>query len=200
MEYCEELLKYIADNQNRNALLLLESLKKDSFPKSYLEAREKILITEAAKCLNKRIPQLYVDEKLLAKDLFEDGVPIENIVERLCSLVRNCAKADRDTALKKAASYIDGNLFNYQLTVGTAAEYAGLSQSEFVKIFRKISGVTPGDYIGEKRSLKSIEYLKENKSVEKAAFLVGFSAVETYIRTFKKHMGITPGTWKKKNL
>ena len=60
--------------------------------------------------------------------------------------------------------------------------------------------VTPGDYIGQKRCIKSIEYLKENKSVEKAALSVGFSAVETYIRTFRKHTGMTPGMWKKKNL
>ena len=200
MEYCEELVKYIESNENRNAIAFLEKLRSNSPCRAYGDAREKILITEVAKLLNKRLPSVYANEKTLIKNLFEDGMSTEKAIEMLCTLVRDCTKEDKKTSFQKALSYIEENLFSCQLTVGSVAEYSGLSQSELVKLFKENVSVTPGDCIGEKRCIKSIEYLMENKSVEKASLSVGFSAVETYIRTFKKHMGMTPGMWKKKNL
>lgn len=200
MGYCEELVKYILNSENRNAIAFLERMRSNSPCKFYGEAREKILIIEAAKLLNKRLPFVYADEKTLIKNLFEDEIPTEKVIEMLCTLVRNCTREDKKASFEKALSYIGENLFSCQLTVGNAAEYTGLSQSELVKLFKENIAVTPGDYIGEKRCIKSIEYLTENKSVEKAALSVGFSTVETYIRTFKKHMRMTPGMWKKKNL
>ena len=200
MEYCEELIKYIESNENRNAIAFLEKLRSNFPCTSYGDAREKILIIEAAKLLNKKLPFVYADEKALIKNLFEDGMSTEKVIEMLCALVRDCTKEDKQASFQKALSYIEENLFSCQLTVGSVAEYAGLSQSELVKLFKENVSVTPGDYIGEKRCIKSIGYLTENKSVEKAALSVGFSAVETYIRTFKKNMGMTPGVWKKKNL
>lgn len=200
MEYCEELVKYILNSENRNAIAFLEKLRSNSPCKSYGEAREKILITEAVRQLNKKLPFVYVDEKTLIKNLFVDGMSAEKAIESLCTLVRNCTREDKKSAFQKAISYIEENLFSCQLTVGGVAEYSGLSQSELVKLFKENIAVTPGDYIGEKRCVKSIEYLTENKSVERVALSVGFSTVETYIRTFKKHIGMTPGMWKKKNL
>lgn len=200
MEYCEELVKYIESKENRNAIAFLEKLRSNSPCRAYGDAREKILITEAAKLLNKKLPFVYTDEKTLIKSLFEDGMSTEKAIEMLCILVRDCTREDKQASFQKALSYIGENLFSCQLTVGSVAEYSGLSQSELVKLFKENVSVTPGDYIGEKRCIKSIEYLMKDKSVEKAALSAGFSAVETYIRTFKKHMGMTPGMWKKKNL
>lgn len=200
MEYCEELVKYIESNENRNATAFLEKLRSNSPCTSYGEAREKVLLIESAKLLNKKLPFVYADEKALIKNLFEDGMSTEKAIEMLCILVRDCKREDRYASFQKALLYIEKNLFSCQLTVGNVAEYTGFSQSELVKLFKENVSVTPGDYIGEKRCIKSIEYLTENISVEKAALSVGFSAVETYIRTFKKHMGMTPGMWKKKNL
>lgn len=200
MEYCEELVKYIESNENRNAIAFLEKLRNNSPCRAYGDAREKILIIETAKLLNRKLPFVYADEKSLIKNLFEDGMSAEKAIEMLCSLVRDCTREDKQASFEKALSYIEENMFSCQLTVGNAAEYSGLSQSELIKLFKENVSVTPGDYIGERRCAKSIEYLMKDKSVEKAALSVGFSAVETYIRTFKKHMGMTPGMWKKKNL
>ncbi len=200
MEYREELVKYIESNENRNAIAFLEKLRSISPCRAYGDAREKILIIEAAQLLNKKLPFVYADEKTLIKNLFEDGMSAEKAIEMLCTLVRDCTKEDKQASFQKALSYIEENLFSCQLAVGSVAEYTGLSQSELVKLFKENIAVTPGDYIGEKRCIKSIEHLMKDKSVEKAALSVGFSVVETYIRTFKKHIGMTPGMWKKKNL
>ena len=72
MEYCEELIKYIESKENRNAIAFLEKLRSNSPCTSYGEAREKILIIESAKILNKKFPFMYADEKALIKSLFAD--------------------------------------------------------------------------------------------------------------------------------
>lgn len=200
MLYSEELVRLIVNNENRNAIALLEKLRDNSFCTPYVLAREKLLITETARILNERLPLCYIDESNLIKDLFEDNMATEKAIEMLCMLVKKSNRADKQSAVEKSLSYIDKNIFSCQLTVGGAAEYSALTQSEFVKLFKESKGITPGDYIGKKRAKESISYLEKNFSVEKVACAVGFSSVETYIRTFKKHMGMTPGMWKKKYL
>ena len=200
MKYCEELFAHIAKGERKKAIVFLDSLKKKTSCKAYGEAREKILIVETAGIFNERIPLGFVDENALAEDLFEDRLSAVEAVERLCTSFLECACQNRHNAFKKALSYIDKNFLSCQLTVSDVAQYSGRSQSDLVKLFKENAGVTPGDYIGKKRIEESISYLRKNTSVEKSAILVGFSSVETYIRTFKKHMGMTPGMWKKKYL
>ena len=200
MLYSEELVRSIVNNENRKAIAILEKLRDDSSCKPYVMAREKLLITETAKILNERLSFCYIDESSLIKGLFEEKLTAEKAIEMLCLIVRKSNRADKQSAVEKALSYIDKNIFSCQLTVGGAAEYSALTQPEFVKLFKESKGITPGDYIGKKRAEGSVSYLEKNFSVEKAAYAVGFSSVETYIRTFKKHVGLTPGMWKKKYL
>jgi len=200
MEHCEELVKYIINRENRNAIDFLRRLREEPFCSDYLFAREKVLIIEAAKMLSMKLPFLYADEKSLAEKLFSGKISSEEAIKLLCDLVRNSANLDRQSAFCKATEFIGKNLTKNQLTVGAVADYTGITQVELVKLFKENIQTTPGDYIGKKRAENSISYLKKNISVEKTACAIGFSSVETYIRTFKKHIGITPGMWKKKYL
>ena len=166
----------------------------------YADAREKILLVEAAKHLNDSLPTFYADINCLAEDLFEGKLSSKDTIDFLCTKVKDSVKEDRQTAFSKALAFIEENLLRNQLSVAASAEYAGISQSSLVKLFADNMGITPGDYIGKKRCQKSIELLREDTSVENTALSVGFSSVESYIRAFRKHMEMTPGTWKKKYL
>lgn len=200
MEYCEELVQYILNNEKRNAELLLMKIRENSVNGKYADAREKILLIEAAKSLNFMIPAFYTDTGKLAEDLFEEKVSSKDAIDFLCEKVKDAAKEEKQAAFEKSRKFIEENLLNNQLSVSSAAEYAGISQTSLIKLFGDNLSVTPGDYIGKGRCEKSLEYLRKKASVEDAARLSGFSSVETYIRAFKKHMGMTPGIWKKKNL
>ena len=200
MEHKERLVKLILNNEGRKAEMLLSEISKTASNEKYADAREKILLIETAKTLNESLPSFYIDVKTLTERLFEKHMSVKECVSRLCSGVKDSASIERQDLYAKAISFIEGNLTDNQLAVGSVAEYIGLTQSELIKIFKEKKGITPGDYIGKKRAEESLAYLAKNTSVEKAAYAVGFSSVEAYIRTFSKHIGITPGVWKKKNL
>jgi AraC-like DNA-binding protein len=66
---------------------------------------------------------------------------------------------------------------------------------EFSKYFESLSF---GEYIRKLRVDKAIEYLKSGKqSQAEIAYLTGFSDQSHFIRTFKKHTGMTPIQYKK---
>lgn len=200
MEHKKQLLEFIINNENRNAEVFLKKIRENSVCSKYAEAREKILLIETAKGLNRIIPSFYADVKKLTADLFEEKVSVKDTIAFLCMKVKESAKAEKQTAYTKALEFIEENLLGNQLSVGSAAEYAGVSQSSLIKLFAENIGITPGDYIGKGRCERSLEFLRKNASIEATALSVGFSSVETYIRAFNKHMGMTPGMWKKKNL
>lgn len=200
MEHKNQLVNFIINGENRNAEAFLTEIKERAACSEYAEAREKILLIEVAKCLNDRFPAFYADVKKLTADLFENRLSAKACIDYLCRKIKDSLKEEKLESYAKALDFIEENLFSNQLTVGAVAEYTGVSQSGLVKLFCENTGITPGDYIGKGRCEKSLDLLKENMSVENAALSVGFSSVETYIRTFKKHMGLTPGMWKKKYL
>lgn len=200
MENRDKLVSFIVTNQKRNAETLLSDLRENSPCEGYAPAREKILLIETAKEMKRRIPDFYVDTEKLIHDLFEDNISSEEIIGLFIKRIQESAREERKYSYRKALDFINENILSNQLSVGSAADFAGLSQSGFVKLFSENTGMTPGDYIGKKRAEKSLDFLTESFSVEKTAEKVGFSSVEAYIRAFKKHMGMTPGNWKKKNL
>ena len=200
MEHKNELIEYILNNENRNAEALLSELRETSVSEKYATARERLLIVETAKSLNDMLPTFYADIKKLTVDLFEENVSVEDSLALLCEKVGASVKMKKQNSCAKAVDFILDRLTDNQLTVSLVADYTGITQSELVKLFKESKRITPGDYIGQVRAEKSCSFLMKNISVEKTASAVGFSSVETYIRTFKKHMGMTPGMWKKKNL
>lgn len=200
MENRDKLISFITNNQKRNAENLLSDLRKESPCEGYAQARERILLIETAKELKRLIPDFYVDTEKLSYSLFQENISPEEIVDLFSSLVQESARQEKKYSYSKALDFINENILSNQLSVGGAADFAGLSQSGLVKLFTENMGMTPGDYIGKMRAEKSMDFLKENFPVEKTAERVGFSSVESYIRAFKKHMGMTPGNWKKKNL
>ncbi len=200
MEHKNKLIEFIINNENRNAEVFLTKIRENSVCSKYTEAREKILLIETAKSLNNMIPTFYADVKELTADLFEEKVSVKDAIDFICRKVKESAKEEKQTAFAKTCAFIEENLFSNQLSVGSASEYAGISRSSLIKLFAENIGITPGDYIGKGRCERSLEYLRKNVSVENTALSVGFSSVETYIRAFKKHMRMTPGMWKKKNL
>lgn len=73
------------------------------------------------------------------------------------------------------------------------ADYAG-------RLFKKLTGYTPKQYLLEYRLLHSRQLLlQEGGSVASVAARCGFHDVNHFIRTFRNHYGITPKQFQKRN-
>ena len=86
--------------------------------------------------------------------------------------------------------------FQENITVADLAAQEHISVSYLVRIFKEITGQTPITYLNNIRMNKAKQLLADGCPVTAAALNVGFSDVYYFSRAFKKHVGITPSSYK----
>lgn len=90
---------------------------------------------------------------------------------------------------------------NYQkpLALGDLARSAGLSERQFDRRFRAVTGKTPGQYQQQLRCDAARDLLQNsNLPVGDVAAAVGFSDSGYFIRVFRRLAGQTPGDFRRK--
>ena len=79
------------------------------------------------------------------------------------------------------------------------AKESGLSRSVFSERFARYAGEPPMHYIGRWRMQLASRLLAAGSSIGDAAEAVGYSSEAAFQRAFKKHVGTTPGEWRKRS-
>lgn len=93
--------------------------------------------------------------------------------------------------LKKALEYIRLNHQN-QISVEEIAEHACLSTFHFSRLFRKLTGLSPHNYLKQYRLSQSYKRLQNNTSVFDTAIETGFYDSSHFIKTFHSYMAVSP--------
>lgn len=76
-----------------------------------------------------------------------------------------------------------------------------VSYSYFRKMFKKYTGVSPGQYHLQLRIIRAKELLvSTDKSVKEISYELGFQSIFYFSNMFKKKVGITPSNFRNKNL
>ncbi|WP_257346161.1 AraC family transcriptional regulator [Pseudalkalibacillus decolorationis] len=85
-----------------------------------------------------------------------------------------------------------------QLQISNLSSIAGYTPQHFTRLFRRIYGQTPRDYLESFRFEKAVFLLEENPEmpIQEVAARVGIE-YSYFIRVFKKKYQVTPGTYKK---
>ena len=157
---------------------------------------------------------IYPDEKNTSE--------IENIFKSLCEvadsaseyllffsllrLIRDCADgapAERASNIPKdllrSVNYICENM-STNIKITDIAKYSGVSVNTLERRFLKFFGVSPADFVAEKRLSASCELLLRGEmTVEQVSRAVCFSSPSAFISKFKRKFGMTPLRYKKKN-
>lgn len=125
-------------------------------------------------------------------ELFTADALIENSQTYMMS-----AKLQR---LKMTMEYIH-NHFQEKLYIKDLADELNMSEDNFYKYFKGITGRTPTEYINLYRIHMAEQLLvKENLSVTELCYRVGFDNISYFIKTFKKYHGCTPKQYLTSNL
>ena len=86
------------------------------------------------------------------------------------------------------------------ITVKSLADLCCLSEDHFIRLFKKEMGITPLEYIQQKKIEKAQTMLIfDNVSVKDAAYTLAYANQSYFIRLFKKFTGSTPGEYKLKS-
>ena len=79
------------------------------------------------------------------------------------------------------------------LDLESAASEVGLSSFHFLRLFGRVLGVTPHQYLVRSRLRRAARLLiDDTRSVTQIAFDVGFGDLSNFVRTFHRAAGISP--------
>lgn len=93
--------------------------------------------------------------------------------------------------------YMIHNDYNTDLSITKLARQCNLDLSHFIKIFIKVTGATPLQYITNIRIQKAKHLLANTSlSITEISDLVGYNSYNYFSRMFKKITGITPSIYK----
>ncbi len=123
------------------------------------------------------------------------------LVEEICRKILDIQKeTSRDQTLsRKVQDYIQENYQDPDLNISITSQHFDLTPAYLSSIYKKQTGESLLEYINTVRITHAQEFLEQGYSVVEVAEQSGFRDSGTFIRAFKKKMGITPGQLKKKN-
>ncbi len=85
--------------------------------------------------------------------------------------------------------------FDEAIGVECIAERAFFSKFHFIRLFKKVYGKTPHEYLSHVRIEKAKQLLAKNFSVTETCFMVGFQSVGSFAALFKRQVGKSPGAY-----
>jgi AraC-like DNA-binding protein len=102
---------------------------------------------------------------------------------------------DRRRAVE-TARWIEANS-DQQIDLDAAASQAGISPFHFLRLFAKVLGVTPHQYLVRSRLRHAARLLAdEDIAVTDVAYDVGFGDLSNFVRTFHRAAGVSPGAFR----
>jgi AraC family transcriptional regulator len=124
------------------------------------------------------------------------------LAARFLGLFGRGARATRASARDRrraidAAAWLDAHAHE-EIDLESAAREAGLSAFHFLRLFGKVLGVTPHQYLVRARLRRAARQLAaEERSVTEVAFGVGFGDLSNFVRTFHRAAGVSPGAFRR---
>jgi AraC family transcriptional regulator, arabinose operon regulatory protein len=97
-----------------------------------------------------------------------------------------------DARIARTLALIDAHM-DERWTIQRFAKCAGLSPSRFMHLFRRVMGVSPGQYLQERRMVRARALLEGTfLSVGEAMARVGCHDPSHFARDFRRHHGFPP--------
>ncbi|MGH8134395.1 MAG: helix-turn-helix transcriptional regulator [Steroidobacteraceae bacterium] len=98
---------------------------------------------------------------------------------------------DRRRAVR-AALWLDAHA-NEPLDLARAARESGVSAFHFLRLFAKVTGVTPHQYLVRARLRRAARLLAaDTRAIAGIAYEAGFGDLSNFIRTFRRAAGVSP--------
>ena len=111
---------------------------------------------------------------------------------------KDLKRIEQNTLLiASAIDYVERR-YAEDVKISDMAQACSISESHFRKLFGECMGVHPLEFLNLIRIQKACELMtKTDHSIESISYESGFGNVSTFIRNFRKVLGMTPYQWKK---
>ena len=186
-----QILKEINCYEGFNLLGLFQS---SEFPACHIKLREKDitifekLLDRESECLNHDFYGASVYRKLVLSELL---FYLEKVKHESNSDEIQIYNDEYGILAKNIMDYITENI-TMDLNLDLLSEKFFINKFSLSRIFKEYCGVTVNQYIISRRIYQACELLKNNQPVFQVCEQSGFYDYGHFIRTFKKHVGISP--------
>ena len=121
----------------------------------------------------------------------------EREVERV--FIENPLQRYHYVQIRQSKAFMD-EYYSGRIDLKDMAAKASMSRFHFIRIFQRIYGVTPRQYLRDIRISKAKELLKDGSSVTQTCFEVGYESITTFSSAFKRGTGYTPKKYQMMNI
>ena len=122
---------------------------------------------------------------------------IHSIIGDICNIVTSSRESGNVQLKKRVLEYLDGNYPDSNLSLMWVADQFHLSGPYLSRYFKDQIGMNFADYLCRLRIARSKELMENPElSVVEIAEKVGYNSSNSFIRTFKRYEGITPGQYR----
>lgn len=211
LETEKQLVNFIKAGELENSQAIVNKIFDENFSNNYLSVEmTKCLMFDIASTLVKTIgevsnnretpfvEEIYPIERLTKCETIMDmKTELISILKSICCYVNKNKKKHNITLRDEIMQYVINNYSLVDLDVSMIADKFNLNQSYLSTFFKESSGQGLLDYINRIRIENAKLFLKEkDESITDIAAKVGYYNSNTFIRTFKKYEGVTPGKFK----
>lgn len=122
---------------------------------------------------------------------------MNDAANKLCELLSLIVPSTRKTSTDNITELVDRHWSDPNLSLQFMADHFEMSPSNFSYHFKKAMGQNFKEYIDQYRIQQSLQILKSSQiSIESIALKVGYMNSSSFIRSFKKIVGMTPGQYR----
>ena len=139
---------------------------------------------------NRVLSKAYKETSLLAK-LTCDRAVSSIITEILCQPETERKDSLEEMWLSDIRTYISENI-KRGITLSSLAAYTSMSKSRFCEKFKKLTGVSPINYVNRMKMEYSAQQLLSGESIKSIVDMLGMCDEAYFSRLFKKTMGKGP--------
>lgn len=141
--------------------------------------------------------QNYINEVTSPRFLESKGIMLQLLARFLQDKSQRVADHKDYHRIEKAIRYIRENI-DKPMTVKQLADMAAFTPDHFSRIFARVMGAGPIEYIHRRRVQRTtLLLLTTELSLEQIAKKVGFSSASYLLRIFRKYMHMTPKQYRK---
>ena len=179
--------------------LISQKLASDKVKNAFFE----LIVTanNATRELNKNFTSESFDNAFATLSMENDIKLIKEFAQKFlmeCThAVSSVKKAEENPIIKKVCAYVDENL-SRDISLETAADFAGVSSFYLSKLFKEEKGETFINFISDKRLEQSRKLLSETTlSIKEITAQVGYNDQNYFSRIFKNKYGLSPKEYRK---
>lgn len=148
--------------------------------------------------------KMFIGETSIQDFVFAESRSLEeqnllSLFRKILHSVQETSKGEQKTFADKLVKYVQENYPDPNLSLIDIAEFFNLSPAYISRIFKDFTGRNFKDLLSGERIDRSKEILTANPNIKvyKLGEEVGFNSTNTFLRTFKKYTGISPGKFAK---